>query len=248
MTEEQAVAAWAQLKAWLIDLSKIIVAVGIVGGALLAGTRYALREYIPLPEVVAELAGTGREAANQLATIEARLAGANAPPPILEFQHEAYVLPAAVRSGQDVRVVYYQRRNNLDGITERSLVSAVPTVLRRRLAGLPKGLEPDQVRRLLAACDGSTAVGCRDLAILPLLVRLGLRRSEVVRLTLDDIDWRGGTMIVAGKGGRVERLPLPADVGHRMAEYLERARPADARAGPCSSGTSRLITRLGRAV
>ncbi len=37
MTEERAAAAWAQLKAWLIDLSKIIVAVGIVGGALLAG-------------------------------------------------------------------------------------------------------------------------------------------------------------------------------------------------------------------
>jgi hypothetical protein len=111
MTEERAAAAWAQLKAWLIDLSKIIVAVGIVGGALLAGTRYALRDYIPLPELVAELAGTGREVANQLATIEARLAGANAPPPIVEYQHEAYVLPAAASPGQDVRVVYYQRRN-----------------------------------------------------------------------------------------------------------------------------------------
>jgi hypothetical protein len=111
MTEERAAAAWAHLKAWLIDLSKIIVAVGIVGGALFAGTRYALRDYIPLPEVVAELAGTGREVANQLATIEARLAGANAPPPIVEYQHEAYVLPVAASPGQDVRVVYYQRRN-----------------------------------------------------------------------------------------------------------------------------------------
>ena len=50
MTEEQADAAWSQLKAWLIDLSKIIVAFGIVGGALIAGTRYALRDYIPLPD------------------------------------------------------------------------------------------------------------------------------------------------------------------------------------------------------
>ena len=55
---------------------------------------------------------------------------------------------------------------HLDGVTERSLVPAVPKVSRRRLAGLPKGLEPDQVRRLLAACDADTAVGCRDLAIL----------------------------------------------------------------------------------
>lgn len=117
---------------------------------------------------------------------------------------------------------------HLDGITERSLVPAVPTVLRRRLAGLPKGLEPDQVRRLLAACDASTVVGIRDLAILTLMVRFGLRRGEVAGLRLDDIDWRAGTIIVAGKGASVERMPLPADVGLRLVEYLASARPADA--------------------
>lgn len=117
---------------------------------------------------------------------------------------------------------------HLDGITERSLVHAVPKVLRRRLAGLPKGLEPDQVRRLLAACDADTAVGCRDLAILTLLARLGLRSGEVAGLRLDDIDWRSGTISVRGKGNCHERVPLPPDVGHRVAEYLQHARPADA--------------------
>ena len=117
---------------------------------------------------------------------------------------------------------------HLDGVTEWSLVSAVPTVLRRRLAGLPKGLDPDQVRRLLAACDASTVVGIRDLAILTLLVRLGLRRSEVAGLGLDDIDWRAGTIRVRGKGNCHERLPLPPDVGRRLVRYLRHARPADA--------------------
>lgn len=117
---------------------------------------------------------------------------------------------------------------HLDGVTENSLVPAVPTVLRRRLAGLPKGLEPDQVRRLLAACDASTVVGVRDLAILTLLVRLGLRRGEVAGLGLDDIDWRAGTIRVRGKGNCHERVPLPSDVGLRLAEYLSSARPADA--------------------
>lgn len=117
---------------------------------------------------------------------------------------------------------------HLDGVTERSLVSAVPTVLHRRLAGLPKGLDLDQVRRLLAACDVSTVVGIRDLAILTLLVRLGLRRSEVAGLGLDDIDWRAGTIRVRGKGNCHERLPLPPDVGRRLAQYLRHARPADA--------------------
>ena len=116
---------------------------------------------------------------------------------------------------------------HLDGITERSLVPAAPKVSRRRLAGLPKGLEPDQVRRLLAACDVDTAVGCRDLAILTLLVRLGLRRGEVAWLRLDDIDWRAGTISVRGKGNCYERVPLPPDVGHRVAEYIQLARHAD---------------------
>ena len=117
---------------------------------------------------------------------------------------------------------------HVQGVTERALVSAVPTVLRRRLAGLPKGLEPEQVRRLLAACDASTVVGDRDLAILTLLIRLGLRRDEVARLELDDIDWRAGTIRLRGKGDCHERLPLPPDVGGRLADYLRHARPADA--------------------
>lgn len=117
---------------------------------------------------------------------------------------------------------------HLDGITERSLVCAVPSVARRRLAGLPKGLEPDQVRCLLASCDAHTPVGCRDLAILTLLARLGLRRGEVAGLRLDDIDWRAGTIALRGKGNCLERVPLPPDVGRRLAEYLRNARPANA--------------------
>ncbi|MFV0301992.1 MAG: tyrosine-type recombinase/integrase [Paracoccus sp. (in: a-proteobacteria)] len=117
---------------------------------------------------------------------------------------------------------------HLDGVTERSLVPAVPTVLRRRLAGLPKGLDPDQVRRLLAACDTGTVVGNRDLTILTLLTRLGLRRGEIAGLGLDDIDWRAGTIRVRGKGDCHELMPLPSDVGEQLAEYLQHARPADA--------------------
>lgn len=117
---------------------------------------------------------------------------------------------------------------HLDGVTEQSLAPAVPKIAHRRLAGLPRGLDPDQVRRLLAACDADTAIGCRDLAILTLLVRLGLRRGEVAGLKLDDIDWRAGTICLRGKDDCHERLPLPPDVGHRLAEYLRHARPADA--------------------
>jgi len=118
---------------------------------------------------------------------------------------------------------------HLEGVLMRSLVPAVPTVTYRHQAGLPKGLEPEEVRRILTSCDTTSDNGVRDLAILTLLVRLGLRRCEVSRLGFDDIDWRAGTICVHGKGNCLERLPLPVDVGHYLAQYLRHARPAKAR-------------------
>ena len=97
-----------------------------------------------------------------------------------------------------------------------------------RLIGLPKGLAPDQVRRLFASCDDTTRRGCRDIAILTMLVRLGMRSGEVARLRLDDIDWRAGAIIVRGKANSIERIPLPADVGRAVAQYLQRGRPVSA--------------------
>ena len=117
---------------------------------------------------------------------------------------------------------------HLDGIIERSLVAVVPSVANRRMAGLPKGLDPEQVQRLLASCDDTRQSGCRDIAILTMMLRLGLRRSEVAKLQLDDIDWRTGEIVVHGKGSCTERIPLPPDVGLRLAEYLRRGRPASA--------------------
>jgi site-specific recombinase XerD len=117
---------------------------------------------------------------------------------------------------------------HLEGTIERGLSTAVPTVAAWRLAGLPRGLEPTQVRRLLASCDRRTPRGRRDFAILTTLVRLGLRAAEVATLELDDIVWRAGEMIVHGKGKRAECLPLPVDVGEAIAAYLRGGRPPSA--------------------
>jgi site-specific recombinase XerD len=59
-----------------------------------------------------------------------------------------------------------------------------------------------------------------------LLSRLGLRASEVAGLRLDDVGWRAGELVVRGKGGRVDCLPLPIDVGEALASYLQR-RPSN---------------------
>jgi site-specific recombinase XerD len=81
------------------------------------------------------------------------------------------------------------------------------------------------VKLLLASCDRRIAKGRRDFAILMLLAVLGLRAGEVVALDIDDIDWSRAELLVRGKANRVERMPLPQDVGEAVAGYLTRGRP-----------------------
>jgi integrase/recombinase XerD len=128
---------------------------------------------------------------------------------------------------------------HVDGVLPVPLGEAVPSVAGWRLSGLPRALEAEQVDRLLEACDRHHAPGRRDLAILLLLVRLGLRAGEVAALILDDIDWRAGELTVRGKGNRAERLPLPVEVGEAIAAYLRDGRPATAVGARCSSASRR---------
>lgn len=117
---------------------------------------------------------------------------------------------------------------HVEGLLPVPLAASVPSVASWRMAGLPRPLEPEQLRRLLGSCDRTTVAGRRDFAMLVLLARLGLRSGEVARLGLDDIDWRAGEIVVRGKGPRLERLPLPDDVGEAIANYLRHGRPATA--------------------
>jgi site-specific recombinase XerD len=107
------------------------------------------------------------------------------------------------------------------------LAQAVPSVAGWRLSSLPRGLEREQVARLLASCDRTTGVGRRDFAILMLLTRLGLRACEVTAISLDDIDWRSGELTVHGKGGQTDRLPVPRDVGQALVDHLLGRDPHD---------------------
>jgi site-specific recombinase XerD len=146
----------------------------------------------------------------------------------------AYVLSACRgRSVGSARLVTTALRSllgyaHVEGLTPAPLRDVVPAVAGWRLAGLPRSLPPGEARRLLAACDRRTVSGRRDFAILMLLARLGMRAGEVRSLTLDDIDWRAGELLVKGKGRRLERLPLPEDVGQALSAYLRRGRPGTA--------------------
>jgi site-specific recombinase XerD len=114
---------------------------------------------------------------------------------------------------------------HLAGMIPHPLVGAVPAVAGWRLSALPRGLETGQVAAVLAGPDRSTAVGLRDHAVLMMLARLGLRGAEVAALGLEDVDWRAGQVVVRGKGSRIERMPLPVEVGEALAAYVTGGRP-----------------------
>ncbi len=114
---------------------------------------------------------------------------------------------------------------HVEGLIGEDLSAAAMAVTGRRRSLLPQGIDAAERAALLRSCDRRRAVGRRDYAVILILLRLGLRAGEVAALRLEDIDWRAGELVVRGKGRRMDRLPLPADVGEAIAGYLRRSRP-----------------------
>ncbi len=134
------------------------------------------------------------------------------------------------RSGASAKILTSGLRSllrflHLTGRVPVPLAQAVPRAAGWRLSSLPRALEAEQVQRLLGSCDRSTVVGRRDLAILMLLARLGVRACEVARLRLEDINWRAGEVTIRGKGSSIGRLPLPHEAGEALVSYLRHGRP-----------------------
>ena len=129
----------------------------------------------------------------------------------------AKLLASALRSF--LRYVRYRGEVTLD------LAAAVPVVANWSMPSIPRAIEADHVRQLMASIDRRTATGRRDYAIVLLLARLGLRSGEVAILELDDLDWNSGEVSVRGKGGQRTALPLPTKVGAAIAAYLRHGRP-----------------------
>lgn len=111
------------------------------------------------------------------------------------------------------------------GHCKPGLDAAIPNIAEWPLARLPRYISSEELERVLACCDDTVPIGIRDKAILLMLVRLGLRASEVADLKLPDFDWSNGTFIVIGKSRREAKLPLPQDVGDALLKYLNTARP-----------------------
>jgi len=113
----------------------------------------------------------------------------------------------------------FLRYLHVAGEMEADRTGAVPPVAGWRVVGVPTGATAEDVGQLVRGCNRRTAIGRRDYAVLLLLSRLGLRAIEAATLTLDDLRWAAGEIVIRGKGSE-SRLPLPHDVGQALVAYV----------------------------
>jgi site-specific recombinase XerD len=91
---------------------------------------------------------------------------------------------------------------------------------------LPRVLRVDQVEALIAACDPTTAVGARDLALVEFLYASGARVEEACSLTLERLDLQQCQVLLEGKGGKDRIVPIGGAAVRAVESYLSSARPA----------------------
>lgn len=113
-----------------------------------------------------------------------------------------------------------------DGFLSEDISTLFPKVRVPRSGGVPYAWETEDIRKLLGAVDREDPAGKRNYAILLLTMHTGLRAGDIRNLRLKDIDWsRKIIHIIMGKTKQPLDLPLLADVGWAIIDYLKNGRP-----------------------
>lgn len=111
-----------------------------------------------------------------------------------------------------------------DGL--HALIGSLANPANWQQASLPKSLSTEEIEQLLASLGQTDPIGLRADAMVRCALDLGLRIGEIARLSLDDIDWESGTIVLRRtKGRRDDVMPLPATTGNAIAAYLQNGRP-----------------------
>lgn len=130
-----------------------------------------------------------------------------------------------------VATILYVLRNYLSflkdaGFIETDIVSTLPHVRILRNAFIPHSWKTEDVRKLLSSIDRGDPKGKRDYAILLLIIRLGLRVSDIRRMQLSNLNWNRKTInIIMQKTCKPLELPILDDIGWAIIDYLKNGRP-----------------------
>jgi integrase/recombinase XerD len=177
------------------------------------------------------------------------------PSAIIEF----VAADAAPRKGKGPGTTIAATRSFLrfsNGVVSSHVETIIPHMWRPRQAALPDRLTDSEIQKVLQLADDGTKKGFRNYALVLLFARLGLRADEAARLSLDDIDWVNGHILIkAGKTRRERKLPLSQELAEAVLRYLKRSRgrskyrevflQADAPYRPYLAGSiGKVVTRL----
>lgn len=140
-------------------------------------------------------------------------------------QAELYSKPASAGAVVASLRGYFRYRASLGDLVH-GLIGAVSYPANWSLSSLPKTLTAEEVEQLVGSLGQPGRSMRRADAIVRCALDLGLRSGEVARLSLNDIDWRAGTITLRRtKGRREDVLPLPVTTGEAISAYLEHERP-----------------------
>lgn len=112
------------------------------------------------------------------------------------------------------------------GYIDRPLDMAVPTLRTYKLATVPAGLNETETQQIFGCINRDSPAGRRDYAIFQMLYAYGVRGGQVRALQLEDVDWEHNIIFFkALKHGKNIQLPLTAEVGEGLLDYLQNSRP-----------------------
>jgi len=113
-----------------------------------------------------------------------------------------------------------------EGLTATDLSKSIPSFKKVPRPKVPLIYSAEEIERLVSRKERSSPMGKRDLAIVLLAARLGLRGSDICRLRFGELDWEGSRIVLTQhKTGRELVLPMLADVGNAIIDYLRHGRP-----------------------
>lgn len=112
------------------------------------------------------------------------------------------------------------------GFSDKDIGKSLPKVRIRRNAFIPYSWKREDVDKLLEAVDRGDPKGKRDYAILLLVIRLGLRVSDIRGLKFNNLNWSRKTIsLTMQKTRQPLKLPLLDDIGWAIIDYLKNGRP-----------------------
>lgn len=111
-------------------------------------------------------------------------------------------------------------------LTDKDFSLVIPKYKSVNQAKLPSTYTKEEIEKLIMSVERFSAIGKRNYAIILLAARLGLRASDITRLKFENLNWQTSTIkIDQYKTGKELVLPILADVGNALIDYLKYGRP-----------------------